>query len=43
MRIIYGASYSPPPAVGLFGDVPITDPDARFIEKLAVDRFTTGC
>jgi hypothetical protein len=39
----YGASYVPPPAAGIFQDVPTSDPFARWIEKLAADGVTGGC
>jgi hypothetical protein len=39
----YGAGYMPPPAQGVFQDVPVSDPFARWIEKLAADGVTGGC
>jgi hypothetical protein len=38
-----GAVYSPPPAVGLFGDVPQADIFAPWIEELYARQVTGGC
>jgi hypothetical protein len=38
-----GAVYSPPPAVGLFGDVPPADIFAPWIEELYARQVTGGC
>ncbi len=43
LRTRNGAAYEPPPAVGLFGDVPSTDPFAAWIEDLYNYGITTGC
>ncbi|MCG6964783.1 MAG: S-layer homology domain-containing protein, partial [Acidobacteria bacterium] len=37
------SSYTPPPAVGAFDDVPIDDPFAPWIEELAARGITAGC
>jgi hypothetical protein len=39
----HGSSYQPPPAVGIFADVPVNDPFARWIEQLYNDGVTAGC
>jgi len=39
----YGPSFNPPPAQGIFQDVPVSDPFAKWIEKLAADGVTGGC
>ena len=39
----YGALYLPPPAVGVFADVPPGDPFAPWIEQLAAEGITGGC
>jgi S-layer family protein len=38
-----GASYAPPPAQGIFADVPATDPFARWIEDSYNRGITAGC
>lgn len=38
-----GSSYDPPPAVGTFGDVPASDPFAKWIEEIYVEGITGGC
>lgn len=38
-----GRSYSPPPATGVFADVPVGSPFARWIEQLANEGITAGC
>jgi hypothetical protein len=45
VRSAHGPDFMPPPAVGLFADVPITDGDttANYIEQLYNDGYTTGC
>jgi hypothetical protein len=40
---IHGTAYQPPPATGLFGDVPPTSPYAPWIEQFARDGITAGC
>lgn len=39
----YGVSYTPPPATGVFADVPTSHWAAAWIEKLAADGITSGC
>ena len=43
LRAKYGGAYSPPPAQGIFDDVPITYWAAAWIEKLYADGITRGC
>jgi hypothetical protein len=43
LKSLYGASYVPPPAIGLFLDVPQDDPFAPWIEKLHELGVTAGC
>ncbi len=43
VRAKYGPTFSPPPAVGLFSDVPPSYWAARWIEQLARDGITSGC
>jgi hypothetical protein len=43
LRAIHGAAYQPPAADGVFADVPLTDPFARWIERLAEEGLTGGC
>ena len=38
-----GSSYVPPPAAGLFGDVPQDDLFAPWIEEIANRGITAGC
>jgi hypothetical protein len=38
-----GSSYAPPPAVGIFGDVPVASFGADFIEDLYNKGITGGC
>jgi hypothetical protein len=42
-RLKHGVSYVPPPAVGVFGDVPISNGFAPWIEQLYADGITSGC
>jgi len=42
-RGIHGAAYDPPAAVGIFVDVPVSSPYARWIEQLYHDGVTVGC
>ncbi|MGE5413658.1 MAG: S-layer homology domain-containing protein [Syntrophomonadaceae bacterium] len=37
------SSYTPPPATGIFGDVPVSDPFAPWIEDLYNRQITGGC
>ncbi len=43
LRAEHGASYSPPPATGVFTDVPTTHWAAPWIEQLAIEGITGGC
>jgi hypothetical protein len=43
LRAKHGAAYTPPPAAGLFADVPTTYWAANWIEQLAGEGITTGC
>jgi hypothetical protein len=43
LRAREGASFQPPSAAGLFGDVPGIDPFAAWIEELARRGITSGC
>lgn len=43
LRAKYGAAYSPPPATGVFTDVPPGRFAAAWIENLAADGITAGC
>jgi hypothetical protein len=43
LRAKYGSSYSPPPASGDFGDVPLNHWAASWIEQLASEGITAGC
>jgi len=38
-----GAFYNPPPAAGIFGDVPVSDPFAPWIEDIYLQAITGGC
>jgi hypothetical protein len=38
-----GSVYNPPPATGIFGDVPATDPFAPWIEEVYHEGITGGC
>jgi hypothetical protein len=38
-----GSAYLPPPAVGVFQDVPASDAFARWIEELVRRQITGGC
>ena len=39
----YGFTFTPPPCIGSFDDVPCPSPFADWIEKLAADEITGGC
>jgi hypothetical protein len=39
----HGTGYTPPPATGLFNDVPASSPFAPFIEQLVAENITAGC
>ena len=43
LRAKYGRGYTPPPAVGVFGDVPPGSFAADWIEALAAEEITGGC
>jgi hypothetical protein len=43
LRTRNGSSYVPPPATGMFSDVPASDPFAKWIEQLAREGVTGGC
>ena len=45
VRAMYGPDYAPPPAVGIFADVVISDTDttADYIEQLYNDGVVAGC
>ena len=43
VKATHNPGYVPPPAVGLFNDVPPGNPFARWIEKLAQQGVTAGC
>jgi len=43
LKASLGGAYQPPPAQGIFGDVPVTDPNAAWIEDLYHHQITTGC
>ncbi len=43
LRAKYGSGYSPPPATGIFGDVPLDYWAAAWIEQLAAEGITAGC
>lgn len=39
----YGRDYSPPPATGVFTDVPVSSSLAPWVEQLYTDGITAGC
>ncbi len=43
LRAVYGAGFTPPPASGVFPDVPVNYWAAAWIEQLAADGITSGC
>lgn len=43
LRAKYGAGYTPPPATGIFSDVPLNHWAAPWIEQLHEEGITTGC
>ncbi len=43
MRAVKGPAYSPPPAAGIFADVPVDHWAADWIEALYAEGITTGC
>jgi uncharacterized protein (DUF1800 family) len=43
LKIYHGTGYTPPPATGVFADVPIAMPLAPWIEEMARLAVTSGC
>ncbi len=43
LRAKYGASFTPPPATGVFSDVPVGSFADAYIEQLAAEGITGGC
>jgi hypothetical protein len=43
LRTKYGNGYTPPPATGVFADVPTNYWSAAWIEQLAAEGITGGC
>jgi S-layer homology domain len=43
LKAKHGRAYVPPPAVGVFADVPASSPVAPWIEELATEGVTAGC
>jgi hypothetical protein len=43
LRGVHGAGYTPPPASGIFADVPMSDPFAPWVEQLFNEGITGGC
>jgi hypothetical protein len=43
LRAEHGSSYVPPPATGIFTDVPADYWAAAWIERLAAEGITGGC
>ena len=43
LRAKHGSGYSPPPATGIFGDVPLSYWAVHWIEQLAAEGITAGC
>jgi hypothetical protein len=43
LKVYHGTTYAPPPAQGVFGDVPVSMPLAPWIEELARLSVTAGC
>ena len=43
LRVEHGNSYAPPPATGIFTDVPISNIFAAWIEQLYREGITGGC
>jgi hypothetical protein len=43
LRGIHGAGFTPPPADGIFADVPTANPFAAWIEELFAGNVTGGC
>lgn len=43
VRGVHGATFVPPPATGIFSDVPVASFYAPYIEQLYTDGITSGC
>jgi len=43
LRAKHGSGYSPPPAIGVFNDVPLSHWAVHWIEQLAAEGITAGC
>ena len=43
LATLEGSGYVPPPATGVFDDVPVSSPFAPWIEELAGRGITAGC
>ena len=43
LKARHGSGFVPPPAAGVFSDVPISNPFAPWIEQLASEGITVGC
>ena len=43
LKTLEGSAYAPPPAHGIFADVPASDPFAPWIEDLSARGITAGC
>ena len=43
LRATHVLGYIPPPATGIFADVPASGPFARWIEQLSLEGITAGC
>jgi len=43
LRRKHGSTYTPPPATGIFADVPVTHQAADWIEQIYREGITTGC
>jgi hypothetical protein len=43
LRVLLGAGFTPPPATGVFADVPASHPFAPWIEELSRRGITGGC
>jgi hypothetical protein len=43
LRAEHGPSYVPPDPTGIFTDVPVSSPFARWVERLVAEGITAGC
>ena len=43
LKARHGTHFVPPPAAGVFSDVPVSSPFAPWIEQLAAEGITVGC